>query len=85
MNSIVHVLLGQGDYHPMTNTFHGGEQVPIQGIVILKLETTIIRKPENFPSSEIFLRVQPMDNKDERYIWEKRENAFYDIRRENRG
>ena len=50
MNSIVHVLLGQGDYHPMTNTFHGGEQVPIQGIVILKLETTIKRKPENFPS-----------------------------------
>ena len=25
-----------------------------------------------------------MDNKDERYIWEKRENAYYDIRRETR-
>jgi len=50
MNSMAHVLLGQGDYHPATNIFHGGEQVPIQGIVILKLETTIIRKPENFPS-----------------------------------
>jgi hypothetical protein len=30
------------------------------------------------------LREQPMDNKDERYIWEKKENVCYDIRRENR-
>jgi len=28
---------------------------------------------------------QPMDNRDERYIWEKRENVCYDIRREKRG
>jgi hypothetical protein len=26
-----------------------------------------------------------MNDKVERYIWEKRENAYYDIRRENRG
>jgi hypothetical protein len=47
---MVHVLLGQGDYHPVTNEFHGGEQVPIQGIVILKLVTNLIEKPENLPS-----------------------------------
>jgi len=47
---MVHVLLGQGDCHPVTNEFHGGEQDPIQGTIILKLETTLIRKPENFPS-----------------------------------
>jgi len=29
------------------------------------------------------LIVQPRDNKDESYIWEKKENAYYDIRREN--
>jgi hypothetical protein len=27
---------------------------------------------------------QVIDDKDERYIWEKRYNIFYDIRRENR-
>jgi hypothetical protein len=31
------------------------------------------------------LREQAIDDKDERYIWEKRENVYYDIRRENRG
>jgi hypothetical protein len=47
-------LVVQGDYHPVTNTFHGGEQVPIQAIMILMLETNPNEKPENIPSSEIF-------------------------------
>jgi len=46
----MHVLLGQGDYHPAKKKFHGGEQVPIQGIIILKLETNLTGKPENFTS-----------------------------------
>jgi hypothetical protein len=36
-----------------------------------------------FHPSLRLLREQAMENKDERYIWEKRENAYYDIRREN--
>jgi hypothetical protein len=48
---MMHVLLGQGDYHPAKNKFHGGEQVPIQGIIILKLETNLLGKPENFTFS----------------------------------
>ena len=63
------------------NEFHGEEQVPVQGIIML--ETNFIGKPENLPSGSIIERAA-MDDKDERYIWEKRETVCYDIRRENR-
>jgi hypothetical protein len=47
---MMHILPGQGDYHPAKNEFHGGEQVPMQGIIILMLETNLTGKPENFTS-----------------------------------
>jgi hypothetical protein len=34
----------------VANEFHGGEQDPIQGIIILKLVTNLVGKPENLPS-----------------------------------
>jgi hypothetical protein len=45
---MMHVVPGQGDYHPAKNEFHGEEQVPVQGIIML--ETNLIGKPENLPS-----------------------------------
>jgi hypothetical protein len=45
---MMHIVVGQEDFDPAKNKFHGGEQV--------------------------------IDDKDEIYIWEKRENVCYDIR-----
>jgi len=47
---MMHILAGQGDYHQAKNEFFGGEQVPMQGIIILMLETNLTGKPEKFTS-----------------------------------
>jgi len=84
MHSMMHVLPGQGDYYPAKNEFHGGEQVPVQGIIILMPETNLLKNQRISPPVKL-LKDQAIDDENERYIWEKRENVCYDIRRENRG
>jgi len=69
---MIHVLPGQGDYHPVKNEIHGGEQVPVQGIIILKLYTNLIGKQENLPSGYIIESATNGQQGSEIYLGEKR-------------
>jgi hypothetical protein len=60
---------------PLLTNVSRREKEPDMGLFFLRYQT---------PTFQV-LTGQPMDNRDERYIWEKRENVCYDIRREKRG